>query len=1394
MSSTNIPSVPVIPNRQESAPPNAGWRTKLQSRRARRSIPRRADSSVPQLSFAQEQLWLLEQLEPGSPAYNRPLALRLTGLLDESALRRSLQAIIDRHEILRTRFMAGNGQALPVVSRSHTLQLPLIEPADADSAQRLEHARRLAREESLRPFDLAHESPFRATLLRLGSEEHVLLMVFHHIAFDGWSARVFLEELATLYRQFRSGELPWLPELPIQYSDFAHWQRREFASPKLTSASNYWKTQLSDVQPLDLPTDRPRPKVQSHHGACVVIVLPESLASSLKALGRQENATLFMVLLAAFQVLLARYSGMDDIAVGSPVAGRNWLETENLVGIFINILVLRSNLSGNPTFLEFLARVRETCRGAYRHQEISFSHVVEAVKPQRDLSTTPIFQVMFNLENLPESHTEIPGLRMEEFEFERDVADYELTLEIVPANGRLRCLFTYNTDIFDRSTVERMAGYYETLLQGIVAEPDRHTASLPLASPAEQHQVLVEWNQTEADYPRDATIHQLFKAQAARTPAGTAFYSESGNLSYGELDRRSNQLARYIRGQGVTPESLVGVCLNRSPEAIVAILGILKAGAAFVPLDPGYPRDRLEFMISDARIPLVISRKEWKPLIAAKSAQVICLDRDQPRIDAMESEARPNFSAPKNIAYILYTSGSSGVPKGVMGLHRGAVNRFAWMWKNFPFKPGEVCCLKTSFNFVDSIWEIFGPLLQGIPSVMLSDETGRDPAKMARNLARFGVTRIVTVPSLLRVMLESHPDLGTLLPAMRLWVSSGEALEPDLCRRFYQAMPQATLLNLYGSTEVAADVTAYVVPPNLDHRATVPLGRPIDNTRCYVLDAQLQPVPIGARGDLYVGGDGLARGYCNRPELTAECFRDDPFSTAPDARLYKTGDRARYFPDGKLEYLGRSDHQVKVRGFRIELREIEAVLSLHPQVAAAAATVQEGAAQDKHLVAYVVGQRGKTPLTAKALREFLKQKLPGYMVPAEFLILDSLPLTPSGKLDHRALHAKNPTPHAMNRYVPPEDPVEWQLVKIWEELLDIRPIGIGHDFFDLGGHSLLAIRMMDRIEQAYGRRLPLSTLFAEATVLHLADCLRLESVRECASPVVPVQTEGSRPPFFYLHGDLGGGLYCRTLAQLLGPDQPLYGVMPSGVDGRPFPRSVEAMAKENIRHLLAVQPESPYLLGGYCNGGVVAYEMARQLHRQGREVGMVILLDTWVPRYFGWLKAIVHNTRGPSRPDADRRAQVYMRLRNYLVRTHWAYHQGPRALLSLYLQKARRVIRQSLRSSDQEFGSQAPGSIDSDPWDFLGYPEFGRIISSYRPKPYPGRVILLRTRYLEESYPTDRTAGWGQLARNLEIHELPGDHHNCLTEHLGDVAEHIRRHLTGYLQTTDMELAENSRR
>ncbi|MGO8789224.1 MAG: non-ribosomal peptide synthetase [Terriglobia bacterium] len=1372
-------------SRQGSAPLNGDLRARIESRGAARSIPRLTDRRSLPLSFAQERVWLLEQVEPGSPAYSRPLALRLRGMLDEAALQQALQTIVDRHEVLRAIYTTRSGQPVQVISACLPLNLHVIDLSNTALAERESRARALAMEEALRPFDLTTGPILRAALFRLGTQEHVLFLVFHHLVFDAWSAQVLTSEFAELYRALSTGTPASLPEIRIQYGDFAHWQRQHVSGELLDRQIRYWKQHLNGSIPLNLPTDRPRPGIQSNRGGRTEVVMPEMLAESLKALGRHENATLFMVLLTAFQALLGRYTGLEDIAVGTPTASRSRVETEKLIGIFINVLVLRTDLAGNPTFRELLARVRETCRVAYIHQDLPFAKLIEALRPKRDPSTTPLFQVMFNLENLPEHENQIPGLHVEEFEFEWPVADYELTLEIVPVDRKLKCSFTYNADLFDRSTMERMAGHYRTLLEGIVAEPNCRVASLPLLASAELYQILVEWNRTEADYPRDATIHELFEAQAARTPEATAFFSETGRVSYRDLNRRANQIARYLQSQGAGPETFVGVCLERSLEAVVGLLGALKTGAAFVPLDPAYPRDRLAFMIADAQIPLVVSRRKWLPVMRGKGIRVVCLDADNRLIEAQEVDNLPSAAGPASVAYVLYTSGSSGVPKGVLGPHRGAVNRFAWMWKNFPFQGGEVGCLATSLNFVDSIWEVFGPLLRGIPSVIISEQTVRDPAELLPALATHAVTRIVTVPSLLGVLLDSHPDLGNRLPSMKLWVSSGEALLPSLSTRFYEAMPNATLLNLYGSTEVAADVTAYVVRPMLDGHGPIPLGRPIDNTQCYVLDTQLQPVPIGVRGDLYVGGAGLARGYCHLPELTAKRFVADPFRAEPGARLYKTGDQVRYLPDGRLQYLGRNDQQVKIRGFRVELEEIESILVRHPALSAAAVMVREEKPDEKYLMAYVVPRQSAKPPTPKALRDFLKEKLPDYMVPTDFFLLETLPLTPSGKLDRRALPMARRPNRDEKGYIPPRNWQESYLVKIWEELLEVRPIGIDHDFFDLGGHSLLAVRMMDRIEDAYGKRLSLATLFAGATIKHLAECLDAEGLSDRDSAIVPVQPRGSRPPFFFLHG--GGGLYCRKLARLLGQDQPFYGIMPNDVSDRPSSATVEAMAEENIRQLVALQPQGPYLLGGYCRGGLVAYEMARQMKQQGLEVGLVILLDAWVPRYCRWLKTLIRFGGRLTNLDFNVQNQIYAQIRSFLTRVPSAHRDGLREFLTLCLRTARMDL---INLGDPLGALGVTGPAFDDPETLLADVRYRGILMNYRPKPYPGRVVLLRTRSVEINYPKDRTAGWGKLAGQIEVCDLPGDHGTCQTEYVGDVAEHIGRYLRAYQADSPKAVAQ----
>ena len=656
-------------SRQGSAPLNGDLRARIESRGAARSIPRLTDRRSLPLSFAQERVWLLEQVEPGSPAYSRPLALRLRGMLDEAALQQALQTIVDRHEVLRAIYTTRSGQPVQVISACLPLNLHVIDLSNTALAERESRARALAMEEALRPFDLTTGPILRAALFRLGTQEHVLFLVFHHLVFDAWSAQVLTSEFAELYRALSTGTPASLPEIRIQYGDFAHWQRQHVSGELLDRQIRYWKQHLNGSIPLNLPTDRPRPGIQSNRGGRTEVVMPEMLAESLKALGRHENATLFMVLLTAFQALLGRYTGLEDIAVGTPTASRSRVETEKLIGIFINVLVLRTDLAGNPTFRELLARVRETCRVAYIHQDLPFAKLIEALRPKRDPSTTPLFQVMFNLENLPEHENQIPGLHVEEFEFEWPVADYELTLEIVPVDRKLKCSFTYNADLFDRSTMERMAGHYRTLLEGIVAEPNCRVASLPLLASAERYQILVEWNRTEADYPRDATIHELFEAQAARTPEATAFFSETGRVSYRDLNRRANQIARYLQSQGAGPESFVGVCLERSLEAVVGLLGALKTGAAFVPLDPAYPRDRLAFMIADAQIPLVVSRRKWLPVMRGKGIRVVCLDADNRLIEAQEVDNLPSADGtgkcrlrPLYVGLVGRTQGGAGSP------------------------------------------------------------------------------------------------------------------------------------------------------------------------------------------------------------------------------------------------------------------------------------------------------------------------------------------------------------------------------------------------------------------------------------------------------------------------------------------------------------------------------------------------------------------------------------------------------------------------------------------------------------------------------------------------------------------------------------------------------------
>jgi len=1038
------------------------------------------------LSFAQQRLWFLNRLEPENPAYNQPTVLRLSGDLNIEALQKTLDAIVARHDVLRTTFTAIDEKPMQVVNEPRPVELPLIDLSERPALQRETEVQELFRVLTRQCFNLAEDLMLRGALLRLGVNDHVLFLVTHHIASDNWSDQILFREIAAFYEAFADERSPVLSDLPIQYADFASWQRQWLQGEVFDEELTYWKKQLKGSAPvLELPTDRPRPLVQTHQGAQRSIKLAAKLCQKLKELSREQDATLFMILLAAFQTLLYRYTGQDDIIVGSPIANRGRTEVEELLGFFINTLVLRTDFSGNPTFQELLARVRENCLQAYAHQDLPFERIVEELQPDRDLSRNPLFEVMFELRKSRNQTAKPGGMKVEELEFDSGLAKFDLTLYMIEEGETLRGLLEYRTDLFDPATIERMLGHFERLLEGIVAHPKKRVSDLPLLTAAERHQHMVEWNDTDREYPSDKCLHHLFEAQVERTPEGVALVYEDQQLTYLELNRRANRLANYLQKLGVGPEILVAICFDRSLEMVVGLLGVLKAGGAYVPVDSTYPKERQGFMLRDADVRVLLTQKKF--LNGINHPNVVSLDRDWQEISSESDDNPASRATPENLAYVIYTSGSTGTPKGILGLHRGAVNRLNWMWNAYPFNAKEIACLKTSLTFVDSVCEILGALLQGIPSVIIPDETLMNPHRLIQILSDFHITRIVLVPSFLRVLLYACPDLQRELPELRIWITSGEILPADLVLAFQEIMPRSTLINLYGSTEVAADVTCHEVRNNGPLKP-VPIGLPIANTQVYILDRYLNPVPIGIPGELHVGEASLARGYLNHLELTAEKFIPHPFSTEPGARLYKTGDLARRVADGNIEFLGRLDTQVKIRGLRIELGEIEAVLGQHPAVYQNAVVLREDEdpIPGKFLVAYVVPRQGQTADIAE-LRGFLRTKLPDYMVPSAFEFLDALPLTTNGKLDRKALPAPNHTQPDSNRiFIAPRTANEEAVAEIWSSVLGFEKVGIQDNFFDLGGHSILAIQIMLRLSDRFRTLLPLRMLFEKPNVEELA--------------------------------------------------------------------------------------------------------------------------------------------------------------------------------------------------------------------------------------------------------------------------------------------------------------------
>jgi amino acid adenylation domain-containing protein/non-ribosomal peptide synthase protein (TIGR01720 family) len=1096
------------------------------------AVVRRPNPEAIPLSFAQQRLWFLDQLEPESPRYNAFTAFRLEGALHVPALAQGLGEILRRHEALRMRFVEVDGEPELRLDPAGPFPVTTVDLRGLAPAEQGAEVQRLALAEARLPFRLAEGPLVRATLLRLADAQHVLLLSMHHIVSDGWSMGVFVRELWTLYEAFRQGRPSPLPELPVQYADFAAWQREQLQGDVLEGQLAYWRKQLAGLTALELPTDRPRPPVQGFAGAWRLRALPAGLIDRVRALSQEESATPYMTLLAVFAELLRRYSGQDDVVVGSPISNRTRAEVEGLIGFFANTLVLRIDVSGDPTVRELVRRVRDVALGAYTHQDLPFERLVGELTSERDLSRSPLFQVAFVLQSAPREEVRLPGLTVTLGGVDNRVSKFDLTLSITDSEpGSLA--FEYSTDLFEAATVDRLAAHLEVLLQAAVEDPGRRISELPLLTSAEEATLREDWNATHRDYASDACVHQLIEAQVRRTPDAVALAFEGTSLTYSELNRRANRLASHLRQRGVGPEVRVGICLERSPDMVVALLGALKAGGAYVPLDPGYPEGRLAFMLSDADVAVLVTDDRLAAALPPHQARVVRVDGDADAISE-NPEDDPGIAVdPDNLAYVIYTSGSTGQPKGAMNTHRGVCNRLLWMQEEYGLRESDRVLQKTPFSFDVSVWEFFWPLMVGARLVVAKPEGHKDSAYLARLMEDEGITTVHFVPSMLRVFLEE--PAASSARSLRRVICSGEALSHELQERFFSRLG-AELHNLYGPTEAAVDVTRWACRRG-DDRKIVPIGRPVANTRTFVLDRGMRPVPSGVVGELYLGGIQVGRGYLARPGLTAEKFVPDPFGGEPGGRLYRTGDLARWLPEGSLEYVGRIDHQVKVRGFRIELGEIESALLGHPNVRDAVVVARDEPAGEKRLVGYVVGETGATDL-----RAYLGARLPEYMVPSLFVSLESLPLSPSGKVDRRGL----PAP-ASERDVQSgafRTPVEEALGGIWERVLGVEGIGPEERFFELGGHSLLATRVMAQLRRTFGVELPLRALFDSPTVRGLAQ--RIEEARgvgRALAPAIEVVERGQGLPLSFAQQRMwfldqleGGPAYNVPLALRLAGD------------------------------------------------------------------------------------------------------------------------------------------------------------------------------------------------------------------------------------------------------------------
>ena len=1303
------------------------------------------------LSFAQQRLWFLEQLAPGTALYNIPLAVRMTGEVRVDYLEAALNAVIARHEVLRTNIVTENGTPAQLIRQPRPAQLRIIDHGGQDGEVPKNELPRLLTREAQRAFDLAEDLLIRCALFRIRAGVRVLLITLHHIVCDEWSLRILFREMAAFYGAFLEGQEPLLLDLPIQYADFAIWQGEYLQGSALAKELNYWKKTLNGAPPrLNLvpdlrPTDR-----SPHAGRRQYLELPRHLSDRLRELSRRDGVTLFMTLLAGFKALLFRYTRQDDILVGSPIAGRTRVETENLIGFFVNTLVLRTHLSGDPTFIELLQRVRETAFGAYQHQDLPFEKLVEELRPNRRSNDVPLVQAVFAHHHSIDAELQLPGVDLEWIDVDTETSKFDLTWVVRESGGGLNVCVEYASALFDDAAVTQLLGHWLTLLEGVASDPNRRVSRIPLLRPEERQRALVDWNQTSRPYPESASVPQLFEEQARQTPNAIAVRYGSSELSYSELDRRADHIAEALRGLGAGSNTVIGLCVDRSKDLVAGMLGILKTGAAYLPLDSSWPKERLSVMLEDAKAPVVLTQASLQAALPPTRASILCVDA----LPAASGGGSNMPVSPDDLAYVIYTSGSTGCPKGVAVPHRAIVS-LVRKTDYAQLTEQDRVAQASNASFDAATFEIWGALLNGATLIGIEREVMLAPKELAARLSSERITTLFLTTALFNQVAAETPGAFRSLKHL---LFGGEMVDPRWVKHVLEHQPPERLLHVYGPTETTTFAAWHHITALDSRRGSIPIGRPIANTRLYVLDGQLEPAPIGVPGEIYIGGPGVARGYLNDPELTAKKFVPDPFTDQRGARLFKTGDLARYLPDGAVEFIGRSDHQVKIRGFRVEPGEVEAVLRTHAAIRESLVVAEE-TESGRRLIAYVVLTEGFDSSSINDLRQFLKEKLPAYMVPAVLVPLPNLPLTANGKIDRAALPSPDQARPVLDEaFLAPRTRVEERLAALWSEILNVDRVGVQDSFFDLGGHSLLAVKLFAAIEKEFGKKLPLASLFERPTIEQLAQAIRANDLSAPWPLFVEIQPQGANPPFFWVHslgGDGGGAFfYYRRLAQLLGPDQPSYGIRSPR---EPF-TSLEEMADHYVDELLHFQPQGPYFLGGFCFGGIVAFEMAAQLRRRGREVGLLALLESARPGQnlagIKWnattVAALADNLRIWF---ADLASLSSVEFRARLHRKAKAFQQ-----------RLRQWIANSEKASDwADLGDLI--DMEEYPKDYVRYARaHWQALTGYLPRSYPGRITLFRARK-QPLLCADPTLGWGELAEEgVAVNVIPGAHEKMLDE------------------------------